>query len=137
MIFRLITHTHARTNPNITLDNTGFSALHHCYGNTYTTTGASATRIYTGRTRHNKNSQNEPKLNVKLSLSILSDPKPYQVTDSCLSILHEHFAAESSSRQLRQWINTWHPVILSSVQRGQTLGITGTHSIRSFFQIST
>ena len=44
-----------------------------------------------------------------------------------------HFEQEPTSRQIRQWITTWHPVILSSIQRSKNLGITGTSSICSYF----
>jgi hypothetical protein len=47
--------------------------------------------------------------------------------------IQEHFDKEPSSRQLRQWIETWHPVILTSVQRRRQLGLTGIPSIRQFF----
>ena len=53
--------------------------------------------------------------------------------DLFYTTLEDHWAAESSSRGLRQWVNTWKPVILRSVKDNERQGTTNNTAITSFF----
>jgi hypothetical protein len=48
--------------------------------------------------------------------------------------IDEHMERETTSRGLRQWLNTWKPVLLHSVKEGKRLGTNGMRSIRQYFQ---
>ena len=53
--------------------------------------------------------------------------------DVFYSNTNEHFQKESMARGLRQWLNTWKPLILRSIQDGTAMGTNRNHSIRDFF----
>ena len=46
---------------------------------------------------------------------------------------NEHFQKESTARGLKQWLNTWKPLILRSIQEGTATGTNQNHSICDFF----
>ena len=48
--------------------------------------------------------------------------------------LEAHCEQETTSRGMRQWLNTWKPVLLHSLKEGQRLGTQGMLSIRHYFQ---
>ena len=45
----------------------------------------------------------------------------------------KHFQKESMARGLKQWLNTWKPLILRSIQEGTAMGTKRNHSIRDYF----
>ena len=51
--------------------------------------------------------------------------------------LDEHLSFETSSRGLRQWINTWEPVVLKSVKDALALGTSGMSAMTEFFKTKT
>ena len=53
--------------------------------------------------------------------------------DIFYSNTNEHFQKESTARGLKQWLNTWRPLILRSIQDGTATGTSCNHSIRNFF----
>ena len=46
---------------------------------------------------------------------------------------NEHFQKESTAHWLKQWLNTWKPLILHSIQNGNATGTNQNHSICDFF----
>ena len=48
--------------------------------------------------------------------------------------VEHHYEQEPTARGLRQWINTWKPVLLKSAQTAATKGINGIRSISTYFQ---
>ena len=48
--------------------------------------------------------------------------------------LEQHQAKEPTSKGLRQWIRTWEPVLLKSVEDAKKFGTRGIRAIGSFFQ---
>ena len=56
--------------------------------------------------------------------------------DVFYSNTHEHFQKESMARRLKQWLNTWKPLLLRSIQVGIATGTNRSHSIRDFFSPS-
>ena len=46
---------------------------------------------------------------------------------------NEHFQKESTACRLKQWLNTWKPLILRSIQEDTTMGTNCNHSIHDFF----
>ena len=53
--------------------------------------------------------------------------------DVFYSNTNEHFQKESTAHRLKQWLNTWKPLILQSIQEGTAMGTNHNHSIRDFF----
>ena len=53
--------------------------------------------------------------------------------DVFYSNTHEHFQKESTARGLKQWLNTWNPLLLQSIQDSITTGTNRNHSICDFF----
>ena len=53
--------------------------------------------------------------------------------DVFYSNTNEHFQKESTARGLKQWLNTWKPLILRSIQEGTAMGTNHDHSIRDYF----
>ena len=53
--------------------------------------------------------------------------------DVFYSNTNKHFQKESTARGLQQWLNTWKPLILQSVQDGTVTGTNHNHSIRDCF----
>ena len=53
--------------------------------------------------------------------------------DVFYSNTNEHFQKEPTARRLRQWLNTWKPLLLRSIQDGIAMGTNRTHSICDFF----
>ena len=53
--------------------------------------------------------------------------------DVFYSNTNEHFQKESMARWLKQWLNTWKPLILRSIHEGTATGTNRNHSIRDFF----
>ena len=48
--------------------------------------------------------------------------------------MEKHYTQEPTSGGLRQWINTWQPVLLHSLKESARLGTRGMQSIRRYFQ---
>ena len=46
---------------------------------------------------------------------------------------NEHSQKESTALGLKQWLNTWKPLILCSIQEGTATGTSQNHSICDFF----
>ena len=46
---------------------------------------------------------------------------------------NEHFQKEPTAHGLKQWLNTWEPLLLRSIQGGIATGTNRTHSIHDFF----
>ena len=53
--------------------------------------------------------------------------------DLFYSIEAEHFSHEMTSQGLQQWINTWKPVITSSIQWAKHSGTHHMHDIHRYF----
>ena len=53
--------------------------------------------------------------------------------DVFYSNANKHFQKESTALRLKQWLNTWKPLILRSIQDGIAMGTNWNHSIRNFF----
>ena len=45
---------------------------------------------------------------------------------------NEHFQKESTAQGLKQWLNTWKPLILRSIQAATAMGTNRNHSICNF-----
>ena len=56
-----------------------------------------------------------------------------QDRDVFYSNTNKHFQKEPTAHRLRQWLNTWKPLLLRSIQDGITTGTNHTHSIHDFF----
>ena len=48
--------------------------------------------------------------------------------------IEEHCEQEPTSRGMRQWLNTWKPVLLHSLKEGRRLGTAGMRSIQQYLQ---
>ena len=46
---------------------------------------------------------------------------------------NEHFQKEATARWLKQWLNTWKPLILRSIHEGTATGTNRNHSICDFY----
>ena len=53
--------------------------------------------------------------------------------DVFYSNTNKHFQKESTAHGLKQWLNTWKPLMLQSIQDSITTGTHCNHSIRDFF----
>ena len=53
--------------------------------------------------------------------------------DVFYSNTNKHFRKESTDCRLKQWLNTWKPLILRSIQEGTATGTNHNHSIHDFF----
>ena len=53
--------------------------------------------------------------------------------DVFYSNTNEHFQKEPMARGLRQWLSTWKPLLLRSIQNSIAMGTHRTHSIHDFF----
>ena len=53
--------------------------------------------------------------------------------DVFYSNTNEHFQKEYTACGLKQWLNTWKPLILRSIQDGNATGTNRNHSICDFF----
>ena len=58
-----------------------------------------------------------------------------QDRDVFYSNANEHFQKEPRAHGLRQWLNTWKPLLLRSIQDGIAMGTNRTHSICDFFSL--
>ena len=57
--------------------------------------------------------------------------------DLFYSTTEEHFVQETMSQGLQQWLNTWKPVLLQSIQEGTSTGTNEMHDIRCYFRNTT
>jgi hypothetical protein len=55
--------------------------------------------------------------------------------DKFYTTVTQHYEEEPSSLALRQWLNTWKPALLASMERNKQLGIGNTRSIASYFRL--
>ena len=53
--------------------------------------------------------------------------------DVFYSNTNEHIQKEPTAQGLKQWLNTWKPLILHSIQEGTATGTSQNHSIHDFF----
>ena len=53
--------------------------------------------------------------------------------DVFYSNTNKHFQKEPTARGLRQWLKTWKPLLLRSIQDVIATGTHRTHSIRDYF----
>ena len=57
--------------------------------------------------------------------------------DLFYSTTEENFVQEPMSQGLQQWLNTWKPVLLQSIQEGTSTGTNEMHDIRCYFRNTT
>jgi hypothetical protein len=55
-------------------------------------------------------------------------------TDLFYSTIEIHYEKEPTSTGLRQWLNTWQPVILASIAESKQKGLQGVRALTRFFQ---
>ena len=66
----------------------------------------------------------------------------YEIRDQVLSrdkdlfytTIDTHYKQEPTSRGLRQWLNTWKPVLLHSLEESKKRGLQGVRALTHYFQ---